>query len=88
MLKIWSDKHKMSSGNIFPGKQNKPNAEVFNKILELNLAWTYLSATCRGHLKLVETQRVSNVKLEKAGLSTRSRATIQGSKGFGWILVA
>ena len=46
-------------GNIFPGKQDKSNGEIFNKILELRLAQTYLSAMGRGHLK--QTQKVSGV---------------------------
>lgn len=33
---------------MFPGKQDKSNGEIFNKILELELAQTYLSAMVSG----------------------------------------
>lgn len=67
----------MLEENTFPGKQGKPNAEVFNKILELSLAWTYLSAMGRGYLKQVEVQRISGVNT-----STGSWVSVQGSEVF------
>ena len=41
---------------MFPGKQDKSNGEIFNKILELRLVQTYLSATGRGHLEQVNIE--------------------------------
>lgn len=73
----------MSDGNIFPGKQNKPNAWAFSKILKLNLPWTYLFVLCRQHLKQVETQKVSDVNT-----SAGSRTFVQGCDVFRWILVS